>query len=56
VEENWEIQTGEYTSNIGEGWTFNLSEEGAKLLQEGIGPFKLNTSFFKISVGLKFLF
>jgi len=56
VEENWEIQTGEYISNINEGWTFTLSEEGAKLLQEGIGTLELNTSFFKISVGLKFLF
>jgi len=56
VEDNWEIQGGEYSSNLNEGWTLTLSEDSTKLLQEEIGLFELDTSFFKASAGIKLMF
>ena len=56
VKENWEISAGNYKANMDEAWYLTVSEEMAKSLQEEIGFFELNTSFFKVSAGLKFLF
>ena len=56
VEAPWKLQPGTYTSNIQEGWTLTLSQADVELLEQAISPFKLNLSFFKISLGLKFVF
>lgn len=56
IEEQWEITPGTYDSNINEGWSLTLSQEEAKLMQEDFESFEFKPSFFKISVGLKFLF
>ncbi len=56
LEESWKIPPGEYSSNINEGWTFTLSEENSKILQEGIDLLEFNSAFFKVSAGFIFMF
>lgn len=56
IEAPWKLQPGTYTSNVQEGWTLTLSQADVELLQQAISSFKLNLSFFKISLGLKFMF
>ena len=55
-ESRWDLQPGTYTSNIQDGWTLTLSQAEMDILEQAISPFKLNLSFFKISLGMKFLF
>lgn len=56
VEEPWELVTGTYESNITTDWTLTLDQDDIEQLQEAIPPFEFNPSFFKISVGIKFMF
>lgn len=56
VEEKWQISPGTYNSNISTGFTLTINQEEADYLEEGINPFELSTSFFKVSAGLKFMF
>jgi len=56
IEAPWKLQPGTYTSNVQEGWTLTLSQADVELLEQAINPFKVNLSFFKISLGLKFMF
>ncbi len=56
VEENWEINPGKYDSNLHDGWQLTVNDELINTLQEGIGLFELNPSFFKVSAGVKIMF
>jgi hypothetical protein len=56
VEERWQVHSGSYPTNLHSGWKLVLSEENALALQESMNPVEINTSFFKISLGLKLMF
>ncbi len=56
VEERWQVHSGSYSTNLHSGWKLGLSEKNALALQESMNPVEINTSFFKISLGLKLMF
>lgn len=56
IEEPWELNAGQYESNINEGWTLTLEQEEVEELAEEIPLLEFNPSFFKISAGIKFMF
>jgi hypothetical protein len=56
AKEDWKIQAGEYRFNNFNENALLVDEKSANHIQEGIDPFELNPSYFKVSVGIKVLF
>jgi len=52
----WQVQPGKYVFNNFNQWTFTVDTASALQIEDGIEPYMLNTSFYRISVGLKFVF
>lgn len=56
IEEPWQLQGGQYPSNVNEGWTITLTQENADELASLIEPYTIDPSFFKVSAGIKIMF